>query len=216
MASDGLSTTTRLVALFLSSLAACGGALNTSAETTSTSASGSGGAAGEGGSGGMGGADLQEPCEGYLDVSIDDGPQRRYAASCPESWLWGGQTWQSAEQATAYGWVSSGVPNATTILLNAVACTSGDLGAEGFQFAVDDATAVGEYINPWQGYAIWHDGTGNAHGGCCDPFRMDLTRIDAVGGIIEGTFTADPGFGPGNPKHIVGAMHVCRAPDQGI
>lgn len=167
----------------------------TTTSTTSTTSTSSEGGAGGGTGGGS--------CSGYVDVAADNGAPTHYATFCS-----GG--WGSGESSTAVGYLFEGGPAPGVQVFQIVGCLGAGPGSEGITLGVDDATAPGTYT---KGSTQWIDPGGGAWGVEGDPFDVTITKLDPVGGVVEGTFSAMVTHG-GNAAHALsGAFHVCRVSD---
>jgi hypothetical protein len=143
-------------------------------------------------------------CAGTIAVAVDNGGLEHFDSICNGSW--------GANQTTgALGYLFSGGPFPGVQTLDIEGCVSANANSEGLLIALDKAMAPGKYT---KGSVTYTDKNGVAWGVANDPLSVTVTRFDAVGGVIEGSFNATVTHG-GNAAHSLGGtFHVCRVSDE--
>jgi len=143
-------------------------------------------------------------CTGYLDVAADNGAPRRYASICANSW-------GAAQTTSALGYRFEGGPAPGIEAMDVAGCASAAPSSEGVQLSARNASSPGTFTT---GSVSYTDANGIQWGVPGDPLSITFTRIDAVGGVIAGSFTATVTHG-GNAAHsLSGAFQVCRVNDE--
>jgi hypothetical protein len=139
-----------------------------------------------------------------MDVAADNGAPRHFASICANSWGAGQTT-------TALGYKFEGGPAPGFEAMDVEGCASAAPTSEGVQLSATSATAPGTFT---AGSVNYTDPNGTGWGVAGDPFSITFTRIDAVGGVIAGSFTATVTHG-GNAAHsLSGTFQVCRVSDE--
>jgi hypothetical protein len=171
------------------------------ASSSSSSSSGAGGASSSSSSSsGAGGG----PCSGYLDIAADNGAAKHYASICQNSW-------GSNETTTALGYEFSGGPAPGVQRLNLVGCVGPGANSEGIDISMDKATTPGTFT---VGTVSWTDQNGATWVSGNFAPKVTITKLDPVGGVIEGSVGGMVSQG-GNAAHTLnGTFHVCRVNDE--
>jgi hypothetical protein len=122
-------------------------------------------------------------------------------------------SWNPNMVTSAEGHVLQGGPPPGFYELDIVGCASAAMVSEGVQLDLTNAMGPGVYTT---GTVLYTDAGGGMWGNPGDPFQVQLTQEGAVGGTIQGTFTAmvSRTMG-GNAAHTLsGSFSVCRVPDE--
>lgn len=208
----------RLATVSLLFLAACGSSIETSGSSGTASGSGGGGAAsstgttstsgtgggsststssssGAGGEGGSGGC--------YIDLVQDSAAPSHLTSICQGSF-------GADKSSEPVGYFISGGPFPGVHKLVIQGCA--DMGAQshGIQLSADDAMGTGTFT---MGTTYYTDLNGGDWGVAGDPFSMTVTKLEDVGGVIEGTFDVMVTHGGSAAYDVSGSFHACRVPD---
>jgi hypothetical protein len=167
-----------------------GGDSSTTGNSTSTGASMMT-TTGAGGSGGCGGA--------YIDVVADNGAPVDFASACNGS--------QDMEPS---GHLFAGGPVGAPMGLTLSGCASMAPMSQGVSFTAFNAMMPGTYTS---GTTQYTDASGVTWGMNGDPFSMTVTKLDPVGGAIDGTFTVTVTHGGSAAHNLTGKFHVCHVMD---
>ena len=169
-----------------------GGAASSHASTSSTT-----GSASSSGTGGQG-------CSGYIDVVEDNGAPVHWAAVC-----YG--TWGAMSSTTAVGYLfSGGAPGAQALRIEGCENSGDFVASPGILMSASNAMSPGTYT---KGTTSYIDSMGMSWGIPGDGFSMTVTKLDPVGGSIDGTFSGFVSNG-GNAAHsLTATFHVCRVPE---
>jgi hypothetical protein len=168
---------------------------STGSDSTATSSTGSGGTSSSTGGG---------ACAGYIDMSEAGGDKLHFASICAGYW-------GSSETMTAVGYHFAGgaAPGADEIDINGCAGTAA--GSAGVTLQTPKVAAPGTFTD---GAITYTDGNGVVWSTMADAYQIVITKLDAPGGVIEGTFTGTvSGVGTAK-KSLTGAFHVCRVADE--
>src|SRR6185503_6039955 len=209
----------------VSFLVACGGSVESSTDSSGTSSgdtsgTGAGGAAtssstgtgaggassttsstsGTGGQGAGGGS----ACAGYIDLVEDNSAPKKLTSICQGSW-------GSSESTTAVGYSFSGGPFPGVQALEVAGCAGPGPKSQGIHLSASDAMNPGTYT---KGTTFYTDTNGIDWGAANDPFKVTFTTIEAVGGVIEGTFSVIATHGGSAAHTVTGSFHVCRVQDE--
>jgi hypothetical protein len=208
--------------------AACGGSTETSAstgtttgtssgDTTSSSTTGAGGATsstssstatgtstGTGTSSSTSGAGGGSECSGYVDVVEDNGAPFHFASIC--------QGFGLGSQKTASGYLFAGGPVGAPSGTKIIGCATMNASSPGIVLEAYDAMSPGTYST---GLTQYTDQGGSPWGFPNDPIEVKITKLEPVGGVIEGTFKATVSHVMnGNAAHnLTGTFHVCHTMD---
>lgn len=167
------------------------------ADVTSATATGSA-AAGTGAGGNV-------ACtEGYIDVTLQGEAPQHFTSSCP------GLPGEHAST-TALGSLIVD-PDGVSSVLRIVGCPSSDPLAPSFYIDAIDADAAGTCT---YGAAIYRESDSVTWVSWRPVFRVDITRYDDPGGVIEGTFQSIASVPQGSDaRTLFGTFRVCRTPDE--
>jgi hypothetical protein len=167
------------------------------ASTSSTSASGTTGSNGTGGS---------SACSGYIDVVENGEASQHFGSNCMGSW-------GSSETMTAVGFHFAGgaAPGADEIDING--CATAGNNAAGLHLRTPKVSAPGTFLD---GAADYTDAAGAPFSSAADPYKIVITKLDAPGGVIEGTFDLTVTGPTDAKKALKGSFHVCRVADQDV
>jgi hypothetical protein len=145
-----------------------------------------------------------QPCMGSIDVAVDNGAPVHWTAICFNAW---GSMWSQ----TAVGYLFSAGPSPIGVRVEGCE-NSGDLTeSPGIRLMTSNAMTPGTYtmgsiqFTPMAGMN-WSTLTGA-------PFEVKITKLDPVGGYIDGTFSGVVAA-PGGGHSLAGSFHVCRVEDQ--
>ena len=144
-------------------------------------------------------------CSGYVDVVADNGAPQHFGSICAGSW-------GTNQTTSAVGYLFSGGPAPGVQRLEIAGCASSSAVSTtpGISLSASDASSVGTYT---VGTTSYTDAAGT-WGFANDPFHLVVTRLDAAGGVIEGSFTAMVTHGGNAARSLTGSFHVCRVPDE--
>jgi hypothetical protein len=112
---------------------------------------------------------------------------------------------------TAVGYHFSGgvAPGLDEIDMNG--CAGPGNNVAGLHLTTAKASAPGTYLD---GSASYTEASGGLWTTGLDPYSVVITRIDAPGGVIEGTFAVTMTNPIDAKKSLTGSFHVCRVMDE--
>ena len=144
-------------------------------------------------------------CQGSIDVAADNGAPLHWASSC-----FG--TWGANTSAFAVGYLHSVGPQPISTVVEG--CENGGDATQspGIRIDISDASAPGMYMS---GATVYFGPQGNswsAAGGA--PFKATITKMDPVGGYVDGSFSAIVKASDGTTHSLGGSFHVCRVQDE--
>ena len=148
--------------------------------------------------------DAGHGCAGYLDLVADNGAPRHYTSICQGSW-------GNNQSTTAVGYRFSGGPFPGVTAIDINGCKGPNANSEGASLSAHDAMGPGTYPGSTVSYT---DSFGTVWSSPGYPASIVLTRVDPVGGVIEGSFTASVTHGSDSRSELKGTFHVCRVPDE--
>lgn len=192
-----------------SSSSGAGGASSSSASSasgsSSTSSSGQGGkgsggsGAGGKGSGGKGAGGAPSCMGGYLDLTVDQAAPVHLTSDCLED-----PYAKLPNDALGYEVTHGGQTTLSMFGCDAAMTSQGAFWSFG-------KPKVGETMLGFVGY---RDAT-DLYGLAGDTIDIKVTKLDAPGGFVDGTFTAKATDTAGKKpaKNLAGTFHVCRLPD---
>jgi hypothetical protein len=175
-----------------------GGATSSASATSSTTSTGGITASASSSSGGV-------SCASSIDLVVDNGAPEHLTSICA------GATWNPTKSSAPIGYVSSsGNPLET---LHVLGCASAAAPSEGIEFAVDHIAGPGTYMTGTASYTDPMGAAWTTMGFLM--FQVVVTKLDLVGGFIDGTFSAFTGQPNHQQAHPVsGSFHVCHVQDQ--
>ncbi len=212
----GASSTSTTGAASSTSTTGAGGTSSTSTTgaggASSTSTTGAGGASststtGAGGASststtstqGTGGAGA---CAGTIDVALDNGAPVHFTSVCY-------QTFGSTLTTQPVGYLFSGGAAGAPHGLDIVGCAGPGPQSQGLTLSALDAMGPGTYT---MGSTTYTDAAGVTWGMSGDPFKLQVTKLEGVPGVIEGSFTVMAS--QGSAAHLLqGTFHVCHVED---
>jgi hypothetical protein len=195
------STTT-----MISGATGAGGGSSSTSATASSATSSHASTSGAGGQGTGGQGTGGQGCTGFIDVTQDKGAPMHWTSICFDGWGW-------PSSMTAVGWLLAGGAGPGAHSIDVEGCqNSGDLVASpGIHLSATNAMSPGTYT---AGSITYTDSMSTPWGVPGDGFMMTVTKIDPVGGHIDGTFSGSVSHG-GNAAHaLAGSFHVCRVADE--
>lgn len=144
-------------------------------------------------------------CMGWIDLVVDGGAPVHWTSICFGSW---GAMYSD----TAVGFAFSGGPSPGIDAFVIQGCENGGdlVVSPGIEFAANQVKNPGTYTDGTTGYT---DEMGQGWGQPGDAFSLTITKLEPVGGVVEGSFKGFVSHG-GNAAHDIAAtFHVCRVDD---
>jgi hypothetical protein len=160
----------------------------TTTSGTSTSSSGAGGSSGG--------------C--YIDLTVDEGTAHHLTSICSGSW-------GSNNSSEPVGYYFAGGPVGAPHGLDLDGCQDAMAKSFGVSLAAQNAAGTGMFT---MGTTTYTDANGMTWGVMGDPFVLNITQADMVGGVFVGTFDAQVSQGGALTHSLQGTFRVCHVPDE--
>jgi hypothetical protein len=144
-------------------------------------------------------------CTGLVKLVVGSGTELALTADCVSD------SWNPDHATTPVGYLLHGgiAPGLST--LNAYGCESAAATSQGIQIMVPSVTAPGTFTD---GTVTYTDATGTPWTST-GTVNVAITTLGAVGGVIQGTFSASVTDSPAKPiQTVAGDFTVCRLQDE--
>ena len=119
--------------------------------------------------------------------------------------------WGANESMTAVGYRLSGGVAPGLDQLDIVGCAGPGSASAGIQLYTTKASAPGTYT---EGSLSYTNANGLTSSSVNDPYKVVITKLEEVGGVIEGTFTGTVTEPTDGKITLTGSFHVCRVADE--
>ena len=144
------------------------------------------------------------PCLGWVEVTVESN-MLQFQSNCASD------TWNPGMSATPSGYIWAGGPPPGGTGLNVFGCATEAAGSQGLTLAVPGVTAPG----PFNGGGATYTDVGGAVWSSAGTTTVVITTLSAVGGIIQGTFSATVVDSPSKvAEDISGSFSVCHTEDE--